>query len=340
MAAESGVYLPGIPGPVHGEVRARDYFFTPAFILFTLMLSLAVFMTFDNQNNKKPAWGHAIITTGIIVALVSWCLPFASHFRTHDRSRDYIASDFAFNMLMSCPPNAILFTNGDNDTFPLWYMQQVERLRTDVTIINFSLANTDWYVSQFVGRVPAVRFPTLEKDKQFPGSQYLRLQSVQRIPLPADSTIAFKLGKHSQTILFRTQDRVLLEAVLYNYPRRPICFTLATPPGATLGLEDNFQTLGLVNALSPVPGVNLDILDGNVLDRYRYRHIGSTYAAYNPTARRILANYRRLIRMGKNAHAMAIRRLEGLEENQAALEKEKAVFERYLKLEEKLFPGG
>jgi tetratricopeptide (TPR) repeat protein len=80
-------------------------------------------------------------------------LVLAENFDDHDRSGRYIARDFAWNYLNSCAPNAILFTNGDNDTFPLWYAQEVEGIRTDVRVICLPYLATDWYIDQMKKRV-------------------------------------------------------------------------------------------------------------------------------------------------------------------------------------------
>ena len=92
---------------------------------------------------------HAITTTALCLFAVPVIMAKAG-WDDHDRSNRYIARDFAANYLNSCAPNAILFTNGDNDTFPLWYAQEVEGIRTDVRVICLELLNTDWYIDQMV----------------------------------------------------------------------------------------------------------------------------------------------------------------------------------------------
>lgn len=98
--------------------------------------------------NKVLKNGAVTGTLATLVGLVVPAVMVADGWDDHDRSNRAPARDLASNYLESCAPNAILFTNGDNDTFPLWYAQEVEGIRTDVRVVNLSLLNTDWYIDQ------------------------------------------------------------------------------------------------------------------------------------------------------------------------------------------------
>jgi len=97
-------------------------------------------------NSLKNNLPHAMLATGL--GLVVPFILIKENWDDHDRSNRTTARDFAYNYLASCDPNAILFTNGDNDTFPLWYIQEVEGVRTDVRVANMSLLSTDWHINQ------------------------------------------------------------------------------------------------------------------------------------------------------------------------------------------------
>lgn len=128
------------------QPRERDYAYAASFYAFTIWLGLGVLALFEFFSKKAHAVPSALIAT--IFCLSAPALMAKDGWDDHDRSNTYTARDFAKNYLDSCAPNAILFTNGDNDTFPLWYVQEVEEHRTDVRVVNLSLLNTDWYIDQ------------------------------------------------------------------------------------------------------------------------------------------------------------------------------------------------
>ncbi len=131
------------------QPRERDYAYVGSFYAFSIWIGLGVMGIVDFVGKRVKM--NQVISGGVVTAICLGLVPgiMASEgWDDHDRSRRYTARDFAKMYLDSCEKNAVLFTNGDNDTFPLWYVQEVEGYRTDVRVINLSLLNTDWYINQ------------------------------------------------------------------------------------------------------------------------------------------------------------------------------------------------
>ncbi len=154
------------------QPRERDYAFAGSFYAFAIWIGLGVMAIFDFLSKRKvPALASVLIATLLSLVLVP-CIMAKEGWDDHDRSHKYSARDFAVNHLNSCAPNAILVTNGDNDTFPLWYAQEVEGIRTDVRIVNFTLSSGAWYIEQLYTQLynsPPLPF-TLPVEKYKQGS--------------------------------------------------------------------------------------------------------------------------------------------------------------------------
>ncbi len=135
------------------QPRERDYAYAGSFYAFSIWIGLGVLALYNGlqkvMSNKTMAAG--IVTVVSLVAVP--VLMVSQGWEGHNRSGKYAARDFARMYLESCAPNAILFTNGDNDTFPLWYVQEVEGIRTDVRVVNYMLSSGDWYVDQMGRKV-------------------------------------------------------------------------------------------------------------------------------------------------------------------------------------------
>ncbi len=130
------------------EPRERDYAVVVSFYAFAIWIGMGVYGIFDfiKEKIRKPlpiAW-----TTGLLSLIIVPGILAKENWFDHDRSRKYTALNMAKAYLESVEPGGIIFTIGDNDTFPLWYAQEIEGIRTDVKVINTSLLNTDWYIDQ------------------------------------------------------------------------------------------------------------------------------------------------------------------------------------------------
>jgi len=128
------------------QPRERDYAYAASFYAYAIWIGLGVAFLYEFFSKKIGTRNGAI--SALVICMVVPFLMGSQGWDDHNRSKRTMSRDFAINYLNSCEPNAVLFTNGDNDTFPLWYAQEVEGIRTDVRVVNLSLFQTDWYIDQ------------------------------------------------------------------------------------------------------------------------------------------------------------------------------------------------
>lgn len=168
------------------QPRERDYSYAGSFYAFAIWIGFAVlWLTQLLQRHMKPTVAAAIASTSLLFVPA---LMAQQGWDDHDRSGRYHTRSYAYNYLNSCAPNAILFTAGDNDTFPLWYLQEVEGIRRDVRVCNLSLLGIDWYIDLMKRQTyESAPLPiAMESDKYTQGSRdivYIIDQLQQTFPL-------------------------------------------------------------------------------------------------------------------------------------------------------------
>ncbi|WP_235921164.1 glycosyltransferase family 117 protein [Foetidibacter luteolus] len=178
------------------QPRERDYAYVGSFYAFAIWIGLGVLQVKDWFGKKLNPTIATAIATGLCLLAVP-VLMAQQEWDDHDRSRKVIARDLAKDYLESCDKNAILFTFGDNDTYPLWYAQEVEGIRPDIRVINTSLLGIDWYINQMrykVNQSPVIDltlsaaqiegrkrdYIRYQPKPQFPESQYYYLSDVMK----------------------------------------------------------------------------------------------------------------------------------------------------------------
>jgi tetratricopeptide (TPR) repeat protein len=129
------------------QPRERDYAYAGSFYAFSMWIGLGVLALYEGLKKILPDTVNASLVSLVTLILVPGIM-IAENYNDHDRSNRYTARDLGANYLKTCAEQAVIFTNGDNDTFPLWYNQEVEHVRTDLRVCNLSYLQTDWYISQ------------------------------------------------------------------------------------------------------------------------------------------------------------------------------------------------
>jgi hypothetical protein len=216
------------------EVRDRDYFYFGAYQFLALFIGLGAggLLRLAWQAWQGRAWrSRAVAVLGgalLALPLLPVLMASAGHVKwfEHDRSRDLIARNYGYNMLVTLPPNAVLFTNGDNDTFPLWYLQEVEGIRRDVRVVNLSLINLPWYILQLRDYPPKV--PIVWNDEQIEGRAPITHYDFQRSTGLPTQLVAQRLEDGS---VLWVRDMAVWHILRTNLagPKQPIYFAVTIP---------------------------------------------------------------------------------------------------------------
>ena len=269
------------------NIREIDRLFIPSFFIFLCWVGVGLYFLFylirkfiSNKILTKRVAFVSLFAAGLIILPLN--LIFSNQ-ENCNKNRYYFPEDFAYNLLSSCEKNAVIFVNGDNDTFPLWYLQSVEGYRTDITVANLSLLNTRFYIDQLLtGENPVPFDSTITGSEQLTPSRIDSTIDIKIAPpkfpvsklLTQDSlTVSFSGHNFGGNKLFLIQDKALISFLKENKWRRPVYFSLTVAQENMLGLNDYLSLIGIANKLLPVKDTNIlpQRLEENLLQNYRFR---------------------------------------------------------------------
>ncbi len=256
--ADGTLYNPAT-GDAYLEVRNRDYFFTPAFVFFGIAMGLGISAILLAVKEKLASKGESTMKLAVYAVSALVLLPAVSYthnYHTCDRSGNDIPYMYARNLLDTCEPNAILFTSGDNDTFPLWCIQEVYEYRKDVVVVNLSLLNTDWYVEQMKNRYDVPISLTDEQILWYPVDRgdgvMVSAPKEPFIDRPRKRRTLLTPSMYGGRVL-KVQDMMMDEIVLENKWKRPIYFSSPPYAESPLKLRDRISSHGLLYKLEKEP---------------------------------------------------------------------------------------
>lgn len=304
MGVSLVVYLNEVPD----TPRERDYVYVGSFYVFSIWIGVGVLALFDfleRLMNRKTA----LILAAAAGTIAGPAILLRQNYDDHDRSGRYTGRDLARNYLMSCEPNAILFTHADNDTYPLWYCQEAEGIRRDVRVVVMPYLAANWYLKQ-IGctiydnpgvklTVPVIKYetgkvnylpviPRIRKEQDMrdvlsfvagdSSQAKVELQSGERVNYIPVTKIRIGQGSDSIRVVLDKpyllcNDLAFWDIIASNAGQRPICFTSWSDP-QSYGLQDHLRFDGLVYTLVPESFTSENQMDiGQVQPDRLYRNL-------------------------------------------------------------------
>jgi len=251
------------------EPRERDYVLAGSFFTFSIWVGLSVLAIFEVLKDKLKGSTPAIVA-GLLV-LTAPAIMCIENWDDHSRRHHTGASDYARNFLESCEPNAIIFTYGDNDTYPLWYAQETEKVRTDVRVVNLSLIAVDWYINQQRRKIN--NSPPLKMT--IPAEA---IQGYKRTQVPVDSRNENEM-RLSDALRFVAEDHPQQQRFDSYFPAKKLFIPIDRNKAVAIGMISPRDT-NVVNKISFSLGNKsglikgdmavLDIISSNINDRPIY----------------------------------------------------------------------
>jgi Protein of unknown function (DUF2723) len=309
------LYLNQVPQ----QPRERDYAFVGSFQTFCIWIGLSVIALYQLlQKYLKESAAYA----GVAIGMVAPVLMLAENFDDHSRANNYTCPDSAYNLLNSLAPNAVLFTNGDNDTFPLWYAQEVEGIRPDVRVLCLSYVNTDWYINHMKLKMnESEPLPITMKKEEYTGARQQakffntptiekRLMSNKNQML-ADNTMVWKIttrkeGGDDQRLLYLADLLIinLIENVAKEGWKRPVYFANTVAPSSFVGLDKFLRQEGLAYRILPINkpedvdpyegfqgSMRADMMEDAMVNKFKYRNLDNPKVYYDENTLRMMGNY-------------------------------------------------
>lgn len=281
------------------QPRERDYFYTGSFMVWCLWIGLGTYYLIELINQKKKSY----VLTALALILSILMVPFnmlIGGWDTHTRANNYFPFDYSYNILQSLEKDAIVFTNGDNDTFPLWFLQDVAGVRRDVRIVNLSLGQTLWYIDQLKNREPwgAKKIPLSFTDEQLrtseddPKALSYEFGEAKQIRIPVKKEILAKFTDDTSLInkgymeftfvgrkyterngkpiyLFFVNNKLILDILQQTRFERPVYFSTTCGSDVFSGLGKHLRMEGMAWRICPVPqnALKTGMMDEEIMDK-------------------------------------------------------------------------
>ena len=317
------------------QPRERDYSYVASFFAFSLWVGIGATGVLQfileimgvKEDRSQSSLNSTLYGTSILLFLA---VPFwmtVENFHDHNRSGRYVAPEYAHNMLMSVADDAILITNGDNDTFPLWYLQEVEGVRRDVRVVNISLLNTPWYINQLKNQASRDSeplpismgddrikdlsiIPWRPEDVELPVDMD-QILGTSEVPIALDDTSILQSPMRwrlegrpysDQINLLYVADQALLDILHTNARqgwKRPFYFAVTVSQDGQLNLENYFQLEGQAFRVVPIEheeplGRVVPEITPQRLKNFKFTNLDNPDVYFDENIRRMVDNYRNI----------------------------------------------